>query len=197
MKTPIAILLLCISVSAQHGSLTLGAGGATQGLGYHAGSTINADADLSHGRLELLDRLTVDLAHKIGSDSGSTLTNRFIARYGSRWRFGGGLSISRVTASFGARTGVSPLVHVAYSYDTERWRAVPYATVRLWEFGTNYTKEHQTRGGEAGLELYQRWGRIITKQAAGVEVLWYHNLADPQQRSGAYGFVRAGIGVVF
>ena len=197
MKILTAILILCASAFAQHGSLTIGAGGTTSGLGYNAGSTINADIDASHRRLEFLDRLAVDLAHKIGSDSGSTLTNRFITSYGSRWRIGGGLSISRVTANFGARTGISPLAHVAHSYDSERWRAVPYATVRLWEFGTNYTKEHATRGGEIGMELYQRRGKIITKQAAGVEVLWYHNLAEAQQRSGAYGFVRAGIGIAF
>lgn len=190
-------LALAIGANAQQGSITGEGGFAGAGLGTKAGPLAGATLELRKGKLEALERLSLDLGHKVGSGEGRTVSNVLVARYGARWRAGGGILIERVTASFGSRTIIAPLAHLAYSYDREGYRIVPYVNVRIIELGTNYTAEHRTRGFESGLELYQYKGRLFLKESFGAEVLSYHNLDFQGQHLGGYAFLRVGLGYRF
>lgn len=188
----VATLMACLlSVAGQaQGNIVGNFGFSTAGLGSKAGPSTGFDLDYG-SRWEILSRFNVSFADKT-TGAGHSVSERLIVRYGSAWRVGGGVGLNYQTADFGSRSTASILGHVAYDYrQAEKYRVVPYVTAR-WS-----ADNHATKGFEAGFELYETRGRLVFKQAAGVETLWFHDFGLTAIRRQAYGFVRGGVGVRF
>lgn len=194
-----AVVLILIVTSAngqqpQRSSVTGLVGGNTPGLGTPAGTSLGVDLRLPWRRVEVASRTIYSGVNKVGSSGGNSLTERLVVRFGESWFVGGGVMVGRISGDFGSRIAIAPLIHGGYRYNYEKGDVVGFVTVRPYEWGTNHTRDHGTKGAEFAVEARRRVGRWVVMIAAGSEYLTFRNVDDPTPRSGAKAFVRAGIG---
>lgn len=201
------LMVLSVSVWAQQPTdrhtinniAVLGGVSAGSSLGYHPGGRIGVDVDYTpKEKWEIVERLFYDFAGKIGSDHSHSVDERILVRYGDTWFVGAGGLVCGVTGAFGSRVSFSPLINAGIRIGEDYWLIVPSVTVRPIEWGNNFTREHDTRGADIGIEAYQAWGKKWgTKERVNLTVLRFNNIFDPKRHTGTGGDAEFGFFFLF